>query len=88
MDQGISTRNWIFQAFDAKTICLRNVKYLSQKCEIFLNPQINPDIQLDQFNLEVELEESIGNYDLSYSGAFFDQIVSLRLLWDLNQQFF
>ena len=46
------------------------MKNLSQKCETFLNPQINPDIQLDQFNLAVELEESVANYDLSYSGPY------------------
>ena len=42
---------------------------LSQKSKIFLIPQINPDIQLDQFSLAVDLEESIENYDLSYSGG-------------------
>ena len=31
--------------------------------------QVNPDIRLDQFSLEVELEESVDTYDLSYSGG-------------------
>lgn len=45
-------------------------QHMPHKSKMFLiNLQINPDIQLDQFNLKVELEESIGNYDLSYSGA-------------------
>ena len=33
------------------------------------HPQVNPDIRLDQFSLEVELEESVDTYDLSYSGG-------------------
>ena len=31
--------------------------------------QVNPGIRLDQFSLEVELEESVDTYDLSYSGG-------------------
>ena len=33
------------------------------------HPQVNPDIRLDQFSLEVVLEESVDTYDLSYSGG-------------------